>query len=148
MLVIPEDMCNSEHPNSVYVLTTIDQPHTAPLLVVSPCRGILKPQEWDGASGISEQQLISISSAVSGTFRLALDGATTASIPYNAPASRIASALAALPNVAAPVDVTKESEATTAIASSSVSTVSTWRVAFVSNVGDLSLMDVQARLWC
>lgn len=60
-------------------------------------------KEWDGANGISEQQTISISNAVSGTFRLALDGATTASIPHNAAASRVASALAALPNVAAPV---------------------------------------------
>lgn len=60
-------------------------------------------KEWDGANGISEQQTISISNAVSGTFRLALDGATTVSIPHNAVASRVTSALAALPNVAAPV---------------------------------------------
>lgn len=62
-------------------------------------------KEWDGAPGVSEQQLIRISDAVSGTFRLILDGASTASIPHNTPASRVASALAALPNVAAPVEV-------------------------------------------
>lgn len=42
---------------------------------------------------------------MSGTFRLTLDGATTASIPHNALASKVASALAALPNVAEPVEV-------------------------------------------
>lgn len=62
-------------------------------------------QEWDGAPGVSEQQLIRIFDAVSGTFRLTLDGATTASIPHNALASKVASALAALPNVAEPVEV-------------------------------------------
>lgn len=62
-------------------------------------------QEWDGAPGVSEQQLIRISDAVSGTFRLTLDGATTASIPHNALASKVAAALAALPNVAEPVEV-------------------------------------------
>lgn len=44
---------------------------------------------------------------MSGTFRLTLDGATTASIPHNALASKVASALAALPNVAEPVEVRK-----------------------------------------
>lgn len=63
------------------------------------------PQEWDGSPGVSEQQLIQISNAVSGTFRLTLDGATTASIPHNALASKVAVALAALPNVAEPVEV-------------------------------------------
>lgn len=62
-------------------------------------------QEWDGAPGVSEQQLIRISDAVSGTFRLVLDGASTTYIPHNAAASRVASALEALPNVATPVEV-------------------------------------------
>lgn len=88
---------------------------------------------------MSEQQLIHISNAVSGTFRLALDGAATASIPHNAAASRVASALTALPNVAGPVEVVKE-QAASAMASST-----SWRVAFVSNVGDLPLLTVQVR---
>ena len=112
-----------------------------------PCLLYHIPQEWDEANGISEQQLISISNAVSGTFRLSLDGAVTAPIPHNAPASRIASALAALPNVATPVEVTNEGEAS-AVGStvfSGTPTVSSWRVTFISNIGDLPLMIVQVR---
>lgn len=91
---------------------------------------------------MTEQQLIRISNAVSGTFRLALDGVVTASIPHNAVVARIASALTALPNVAGPVEVTKE-QAASAGASGSTLTVTAWRVAFVSNVGDLPLMTIQ-----
>lgn len=105
-------------------------------------------QEWDTANGNREQQLITITNAVSGTFRLSLDGAVTASIPHNAPASRIASALANLPNVAAPTEVVKERKASPFEGSSPMSslvssTASIWRVAFASNVGDLPLLTVQ-----
>lgn len=71
-----------------------------------------------------------------------MDGVVTASIPHNAVATRIASALTALPNVAGPVEVVKEQEASAAT-TGGASTISAWRVAFVSNVGDLSLMTVQ-----
>lgn len=91
---------------------------------------------------MTEQQVIRISNAVSGTFRLALDGIITGSIPHNAAAARIASALTALPNVVGPVEVAKE-PAASAGAPGSTSTVTTWRVAFVSNVGDLPLMTTQ-----
>lgn len=102
----------------------------------------LGTQEWDSGRGVTEQQLIRISNAVSGTFRLSLDGVVTASIPHNAVATRIVSALTALPNVAGSVEVVKEQEASAAT-TGGASTVSVWRVAFVSNVGDLPLMTVQ-----
>lgn len=98
--------------------------------------GFSPRQEWDRANGIHEQQLISISDALSGTFRLSLDGAATVPIPHNAPASRIASALSALPNVASPLEISKEGDA-------SMVGSSTWRVTFMSNIGDLPTMGIQ-----
>lgn len=80
---------------------------------------------------------------MSGTFRLALDGSSTASIPHNAPASRISSALEALPSVAAPVEVTEERALSALVTSGSK--IKAWRVAFVSNVGDVPLLTVQVR---
>ncbi|CAM9504983.1 unnamed protein product, partial [Discosporangium mesarthrocarpum] len=90
--------------------------------------------DWDGAQGVREQQLITITNAVSGTFKLSFRGAYTAAIPHNAAASRIASVLGGLPTVGE-VDVTKETSG-----SSDLSAVSTWRVVFTANVGDQPLL--------
>ncbi|CAM9203585.1 unnamed protein product, partial [Choristocarpus tenellus] len=94
--------------------------------------------DWDGTKGVREQQVVTISNAVSGTFKLSFRGYFTVAIPHNAPASRIASALTELATVGM-VEVTKE-----VTAGIDTSVTSTWRVVFIANVGDQPLMAIQA----
>jgi hypothetical protein len=47
--------------------------------------------DWDGAAGTPEVQLVTLTGAASGTFKLRLGGATTAALPWNADEARYAS---------------------------------------------------------
>jgi Fibronectin type III domain len=44
--------------------------------------------DWDGAAGTPEVQLVTLTGAASGTFKLRLGGATTTALPWNADAAR------------------------------------------------------------
>ena len=85
--------------------------------------------EWDGQAGAKESQTITIggSSPLSGTFTLTVGGATTRPLAHDASERAVAIALEGLSKVGA-VSV---SRATLGPYSSS------WRIDFLSNVGDL-----------
>ena len=92
--------------------------------------------EWDGRSGVVEQQAVTLLGAGSGTFRLAFNGATTAPVPHDATSRQLESALAALPTVGSSVQVTRLAEAG--------GSGFTWTVLFLDTVGDVALLEAPA----
>ncbi|CAM9321423.1 unnamed protein product, partial [Phaeothamnion confervicola] len=89
--------------------------------------------EWDAAPGLSEQQAVTVTGAVSGTFRLSFLGQTTAVLPCNASAARLAAALEALSTVGRVATTRTE-----------VPEGLSWRVTFLDNAGDLPLLTASA----
>jgi hypothetical protein len=106
--------------------------------------------EWDSHSGVMAQQVITQTGAHSGTFRLTFDGATTKAIPFDATELQLEHALTALQTVGS-VQVSRaeltndEGGAKKNGKKGSKATAGfSWTVAFLDNVGDVSLLEAPA----
>jgi hypothetical protein len=98
--------------------------------------------EYDYAPSGREVQVLSInatSASVQGTFALAYNGFATSSIPYDASATRLESALESLSNIG-DVDVTMD------VVSSGSTYGITWTITFLNNVGDVGDLSVSSNL--